>query len=377
MPLDHLYQTLKADRLQRFEGFIADGTYRPFTYPWDTLPALWLFLGLLILPRWSHRKARLLRPVVVLVIFLQGLWTCLRCRSIGIAGGYGIGLVHDWGFIMTGALLVYNDVKTDFRRLESRPGEGHRERGQENGSTTAVHEKTGEGARLRQGMNQSKTVTTEPGSAKVTESPLVWQSYPEPIWHGVCWIIDLITNFRGVNWNYRLPIFAPMEGIPESSSSEPQSHTSSAKVFPTESSIEELRRKAVRRFVVFYLATDLIKTICIHDPYFLGLASLDSPNPMLLLQPHSFITKLVRLVFALISVVVVLSLIVRITHVTHGFRNSQSRRRPIRHMLTASTVLPVPALLLIHPKTPTCIRPSDATCRPSHVPTILVPNADQ
>src|SRR5690349_19133376 len=110
MALDSLYQQVRADRLQRLEAAFSSGAFRPYIWPWDTLPALWLIISMLILPRLSPQPASVFRMVSLGIIFGQGIWSVLRCRSIGMAGGYGIGLATDWGFITAAGLLWFNDL---------------------------------------------------------------------------------------------------------------------------------------------------------------------------------------------------------------------------------------------------------------------------
>lgn len=310
MPLDALYQEVKHDRLQRLLQFYADGTYRPFIWPWDTLPALYLFLGLLVLPRVSDGTAKVVRPLLIVLILGQGLWTCIRCRTIGMAGGYGIGLANDWGFIMTGALLVFNDVKRDFKRLEKRADAGKDGPATQNGSmkAQALDRTANAGIRRRRETDGSTLASATTSSTKVTTS-LMWKEYPDHIGHCMGWIIDLLISFRGVNWSFRLPTFAPIDNIAPPFPDKKQ--LKSSRAFPVDPSLQQVQRNALRSFVFLCFAVDLAKTLVIHDPYYLGLASLDSPHPLWLLQPYKVLTRTVRVFLSLYSVIVALSLIVR------------------------------------------------------------------
>jgi hypothetical protein len=306
MPLDALYQQVKRDRLLRYEQALADGTYRPYVWPWDTLPALWLFLGVLILPRLPLRTAGFLRPLLILLMVGQGLWTCYRCRAIDMAGGYGIGLTNDWCFIMAGALLVFNDVKEDVKRLEERPYVEGEKSTPQNGSTSSAVDK--KDARQRTGQQQLNGAEKPANKTTGHATSLQWQTYPESLGHCSEWIIDLLTCFRGVNWSFRAPLLGPIEGVPPAFPDKKQPKASRS--ISTEKSISDVRRKALRDIVFWYIMLDLAKTLVIHDPYYFGFAELDTAHPLQLLQGHRHLTKLARLSISMFSVVVALSSIV-------------------------------------------------------------------
>lgn len=313
MALDSLYRQLQADRLQRFEAALASGVYRPFIWPWDTLPALWLFLGLLMLPRLPRRIARPARALFLVLIFVQGTWSIIRCRAIGLAGGYGIGLANDWGFIMTGGLLCFNDLKSDFQRLETRRCDEHVQKKVSNGSalSSALEQNGSVTHRTSPGGKEASNPAGPPTATEPAPYRLVWQSYPENIWYCMSWLADLLISFRGVNWSWRLPIFPPVEGVPKPSSGAdhpPRSSQSTAYAHPQ--TIDEVRRNAVRSFILLYLGVDLAKTLVIHDPYYLGIATIDSPHPLWLLQPYPFLTRSTRLLLSLYSIIIALSFIV-------------------------------------------------------------------
>ncbi|ETN46505.1 uncharacterized protein HMPREF1541_00690 [Cyphellophora europaea CBS 101466] len=313
MSADALYRQVQADRLQRYEDAITTGVYRPYIWPWDTLPALWLFLGLLILPRLPGKTARIVRIPLLALIFGQGAWTCMRARSIQMAGGYGIGLTDDWGFIMTAALLCFSDLKQDFQRLEARPI----------GGSAPVEDHTGSAQSTATEANGSLTERTDsrmeqkPSSTlgQVDESrahpyTVDWQSYPSDIKHCVLWITDLLISFRGVNWNYRLVNFHPFHSAPQNPfEAERPDHKSRTAEKTAPPSINDIQRKARRSAILLYLGLDLAKTLVIHDPYYFGLAPIDSPHPLWLLQSHPFLTRLCRLLLSLYSIIVALSCI--------------------------------------------------------------------
>lgn len=313
MALDSLYKQLQADRLERFEAALASGAYRPFVWPWDTLPALWLFLGMLVLPRLPLRTARAIRIPLIILIFAQGTWSIIRCRAIGMAGGYGIGLANDWGFIITLGLLCFRDLKTDFQRLETRPFNAFRQESVSNGSAlSSAREQNGSLTQRPAPGHLREQAKSErlPTQAISVPYKLVWQSYPENVWHCASWLTDLLTSFRGVNWSWRLPIFPPLEDVPKPTSTVGTTPSSQSRAYATPQTIIEIRRHAVRSFILLYLGVDLAKTLVIHDPYYLGLAPIDSTHPLWLLQPYPIFTRGARLLLSLFSIIMALSFIV-------------------------------------------------------------------
>jgi hypothetical protein len=311
MALDSLYQQVRADRLARYHAALASGVYRAYVWPWDTFPALYLILAMLVLPRLPPHIAKPGRIFLLTLIFGQGVWSVFRCRSIGMAGGYGIGLATDWGFITAAGLLWFNDLKKDFQRLEIRSGLAKTKT--KSGTSEALAQSSAVSMplqpikRLQRGENNN---TSASSAAEGTQ--MIWQSYPDDIWHCLDWLIDLLISFRGVNWNWRLVSFAPLDFAPKLPEDVTRSSANSRITtgYETPPTLDNVRQKAIRQLIMFYLAVDIAKTLVIHDPYYLGLVSIDSPHPLWLLQPYPALTRIVRLVLSLYSICVVLSLIV-------------------------------------------------------------------
>ena len=135
---------------------------------------------------------------------------------------------------------------------------------------------------------------------------LVWQGFPESFAHRLDWTIDLVTSFRGVNWNFRIPSL-PHVDLP----SKEVTSASSPGAIPSSppSALHALRRHAIRDFIVHYLAIDLLKAITLTDPYFHGTVTISSPSPWPLLTHHATLTRLARLVISIASVLSALTFI--------------------------------------------------------------------
>jgi len=127
---------------------------------------------------------------------------------------------------------------------------------------------------------------------------LVWQDYPKDTFlHLIDWSMDLMTSFRGINWDFRvfLKTYAiqPPEGDPPVLSEEARMQHKEA--------LNHLRYTSIRNFLLYYLLVDFLKTTLVTEPYFLGIAPLDSPTswPWLAtlntLLPGNIVTRFVRL----------------------------------------------------------------------------------
>ena len=295
-----LYEITNQERLRNYHQALANGTYRPFIYPWDSLPALWLLLALLILPRLPQHVVKHLRLPTFFLILGHCICVGRSCRTIGLTGGYGIGLSATWGCIMSAALLLFNDLKTDFKRLEVQTRtvtDGPEKQVNGSATSTSLEMSTGE-LRRRQDATSNHSPTTSIETSTAFSQALVWHGYPSTLVHSLDWSLDLATAFRGVNWNFRNPTLPPL-----SSNITSQPPTSSP------SALRQFRLNALRDFITLYLLVDIIKALCVADPYFLGLAPVSSPSPYALLHPYPTLTRLLRLVLALASTNIVLSFI--------------------------------------------------------------------
>ncbi|ERF68177.1 hypothetical protein EPUS_05258 [Endocarpon pusillum Z07020] len=229
-----------------------------------------------------------------------------RCRSLGLASGYGIGLMCVWGIIWSGVLLVYSDPKAAFQRLECRDRKKEEEAvaavSSINGSLNSTkpansslrnrkiygvvggaHEPTEEDKDLREDTDKSNHI-------------LVWQSYPDGFRHRLDWVTDLCTSFRGPGWSWHNQTL-PAADYPNPS------------MLPTpSSSTKSLMRIAVRDFLIWYFVVDTVKTAIMADPYFWGVVSISSPGPTVTYLPSIIaniapFTKLYRLLLSLLATV--------------------------------------------------------------------------
>ncbi len=312
-----LYQEVRQQRQDRYNVALSEGSIEPFVYPWETASAAALLLAAMFIPRLNatHEFKKVLSVSSFVVVVSFCVSTMRRCRTVGMAGGYGIGLMCMWGIVASAYLLVFNDPGTSFRRVERRDvreANGHLQP-EANGSATITKTSTtleSPSLRNRQvwGVNGPGPVPVVEKDSKQQDSPyrLVWQGFPEPLAHRLDWTIDLITSFRGVNWNFRIPSLPKVDLPPDDATfpSKPGATPSSSSL-----SLNALRRRAVRDFIIHYLAIDIIKAITQTDPYFHGTVSLSSPSPWPLLTDHATLTRFTRLLISIASVLSALTFI--------------------------------------------------------------------
>lgn len=235
---------------------------------------------------------------------------------------------------MSGALLLCNDVGRDFHRLEAREIQSETPSLASNGSTipsasSNAQASVGVAVDLKQRRVPGVYTATDtkqpefPGSEDAATKPykLVWQDFPHVSgWlHVIDWTVDLVTGFRGVNWNHRIPTLAKIDGpippVPVVGKDKPIGEINAGSL-PTAISgqkLQALQHRAVFDFLVSYLVLDFLKTTMVTDPYFMGLGGIESPSPWQWLSAVTamipFATRFVRLVMSMAGVVAALTLI--------------------------------------------------------------------
>lgn len=312
-----LYQATLAGRLEVYDAYVAAGKGLPFVYPWDSLPALYIVLGVLIRPRLSPSLARPSGIITFLAVVVHSTYIVVNRRSIGFASGYGIGLAAMWGAIATWTFIVLHDPNKDFARLEiweaaaaatytqTPEGVSH--------SVDKSSSQNGVTSRQTKGLTQTFTPKDPKQKNYGPKYRLVWQTFPSGFMHSIDWTVDLITSFRGPNWNFRILTLPKIKTLPPPSQYQ-ITRTIEPSILaneihnPSDPSSASLYH-AILHTGRLYLFIDIIKIVMITDPYFLGLRPLDSPSPWPLLEGKFFLTKLTRLLISLTGVLSALSVI--------------------------------------------------------------------
>ena len=310
------YRQLLLEREQVFHSAIASGEIEPLLYPWDTVPVGILILALLVLPGLTPRYRTWSSYGAFLLITLSSVSIMRRCRSLGIASGYGIGLMSVWGIVWSAVLLVYNDPITTFQRVEKKDMK-QKSAAESHMLNSTTPPTSSPGNRRVYGVvggAQEPTLKKEDAQdvAKTPQTFLVWQSYPDKFRHRLDWVIDLCTSFRGPGWNWHIQTL-------------PAADYPSPYMLPTPlASKKLLTRIAIRGFLIWYLVVDIVKTAAMSDPYFWGIASLSSPAPNAAYLPSIVINnppliKLYRLLLSFAAVISALSLIFALCPLVFAF----------------------------------------------------------
>lgn len=325
-----LYRQTLALRQQKYNASIAAGEYTPFLYPWDSFIVLYLLLAIILAPRLSDKFRNLVSYFAFTLVFFHSLYLILHRRTLWFAGGYGIGLCTVWGTIMSGALLLFNDPGRDFWRLEARGAERHDSSlGHDKSTIASASLSASSSLDVRRRKVASVYTATDikqkkfPGPDKPANIPykLVWQGFPYNAgWlHIIDWTVDLVTGFRGVNWNHRIPTLARIDAsIPPMPTREQDKTASEVNLdsMPTTipgQTLQALQRRAVQDFLISYLILDVLKTSMVTDPYFLGLVDLDHQSPWFrlsqLTETVPFATRFIRLGMSMAGVLAALTFI--------------------------------------------------------------------
>jgi Membrane bound O-acyl transferase family len=302
------HRELLAQREQIFRSAVANGKIEPFVYPWDTVPAGILILSVLLLPRVSSKYSRWFSRCAFLLIVHLCTSTMRQCRSLGMASGYGIGLMCVWGIVWSAVLLVYNDPKVAFKRVEWRHTREKAVSAPHANGSLVPKEQPISSVRNRKAYviaGGAHELTKDEDAQEIRRDEsllLVWQPYPEVFRHRLDWVIDLCTSFRGPGWNWHI------QTLPAAEYPSPSMPSNSL------SSTQPLTRIAIRNFLTWYLVVDIVKTAAMNDPYFWGIAPLSSPAPNAAYLPSIVInsqplTKLYRLLLSLAAVISALSFI--------------------------------------------------------------------
>lgn len=106
---------------------------------------------------------------------------------------YGVGLLTWWFVLWTTAVVVAHDGQLEFARIERVDGATR---------TVSLAQQKGNGTA------SAANVQAEGGPTHGEDSGvrLRWQEYPTgSLPERIEWVFDLLSNFRGMAWNWRIP----------------------------------------------------------------------------------------------------------------------------------------------------------------------------
>jgi hypothetical protein len=290
------HQQRKVQLEAKYQRAIETGVYRPYVYPFCSLSVLLIILYFLI----PHRNKPLLRGLgfaawAVNVVF--SLYIILYTRGPRAPIDYGVGLIHWWFVLWTTAVMVAYDGQVEFSRIE----------------------RVGGATRTLPGLQSSESNSTVANESKGKEErdvdSLMWEDYPTGSFiERVDWVFDLLSNFRGMAWNFRIPNLpsppkAVQKAIVDTNGSARKEIAGPRPAFQSLSR-GELLKDATRRFIVGYIWLDFLRTITIHDPYYRGLGTHHKPKVLpTLIQDSPALLQAYRLLIALLALYWALSTI--------------------------------------------------------------------
>lgn len=204
---------------------------------------------------------------------------------------YGIGLLNAWAILWSATLVIFNDARGDFRRIEEQDARAETGADKDdealgkaavNGDADSVPPAGGQDLRKRKTSNKSMPDLTNSSSS----STFRWQTLPNSASHRLDWVTDLVTNFRGVRWSHQISgLNPPPSHIQKSLDSHPFNS-------PTEESNLtrlDLLKRDLPSFLLCVLILDILKSTTMHDPYFWGIPSTQAQSPF----PFPKFTRLV------------------------------------------------------------------------------------
>jgi hypothetical protein len=253
----------------------------------------------LVIPLRSHGISLLVRFVFFSFILSAAIYVLLRIRTLSMAMGCGLGIVTSWLTVWAAALLIFNDPQKNFERIERKiiifPDVKGASR--ENGSTRPTGAKTsqtdGLAARLqpRDRCAQHSVAIAEQKGECLGQEVLKWQPYPNSFAHRLDWALDLVFNFRGPAWNWRIPNLPPLPKVVVDCLRDRTSELETPDAFSVQNSRSCLGG-ALRTMAVSYIALDIGKVVMNRDPYFWGVTTITSPPP----APFDYLVSLPLLV---------------------------------------------------------------------------------
>ena len=267
---------------ERLDAGLASGEYQPFVWPYRAFGPNLLILYLLLPPTKSKVVYYARYPLFALIIYLS-VDSILKCRSSMVTIGYGIGLLNAWAVLWSASLIIWNDARGKFKRIEEHDGADEKlPVDRANGATTGAEKLTDGDLRARRvdgGAKESLESLQEHGKRSNSSKGklFVWQTLPATFQHRLDWVFDLVSNFRGVRWNYQISGLPPPPAHIQSSLEDPSIPSADARSNLTHT--DQIRRD-LSNFLLCLIALDVQKTITLQDPYFWGLPpSTPSPFP--------------------------------------------------------------------------------------------------
>ena len=286
--------------------------YHPFVHPYRALGVNLVILYLLAPPtksRWVH----LLRYPLFAFLVFHSIDGIISSRSTYVTVAYGVGLLNAWAVLWSATLIIFNDARTKFERIEQFPhpvkslsplGQGETssqplgngsvpEQRKNAASLRRRRQKPGEDGNINEhslarGRDQSQF---EDRSENEQDAFFRYQSLPSSFLDRLDWVLDLVSSFRGPRWGHQISNLTPpplsIQASLRNTTSDPDVHPELTFKPPTAFSHitrRQLLQRTLPELLINYLILDILKTLTMTDPYFWSLGP-SSPSPFTYPRP--------------------------------------------------------------------------------------------
>ncbi|KAL8713753.1 MAG: hypothetical protein Q9220_002279 [cf. Caloplaca sp. 1 TL-2023] len=280
-----------------YHNAVNNGQVQPLVWPYRALGP-YLLIIYLLLPPTELRAVHIARyPLFILITYLS-VSSIIETRSPAVTAGYGIGLLNAWAILWSATLIIFNDGRRDYRRIErqesAESSASQNESFVENiqGDTSALDGSTTDGLKLLHPVGEVPEPSTIEEIAPKIDSPEIfsahesissstfetytWQSLPSSFLHRFDFVLDLVTNFRGIRWTHQgSGTFPPPPYVREHLTDPSPPPSLPLRSYPDHWS---LLISNLPKFVLCSLTLDILKYITSLDPYF-RTAPTDTPSP--------------------------------------------------------------------------------------------------
>ena len=281
---------------------IQSGDYAPFVWPYRAFGPYLLILYLLIPPKYSIFINWIRYPIFAIIVYLS-VSSIQECRSSAVTIAYGIGLLNAWAILWSASLIIFNDARKNFKRIERRSQDTCLSTKETDGFASNLKTSDTIGLQARSPFGNSANKNLDKPSTKRQvykgRSPkshqnsvsrnssdvFKWQQLPQGLLHRLNWATDLVTNFRGVGWAHQIPGTLPPPPQIQASLHHLDEPPKSHHTYPSR---ESLLRSNLPTFLLCCIILDILKALTSRDPYFWSLPS-STPSPF----PYPRVSRLV------------------------------------------------------------------------------------
>ncbi|MCJ1380681.1 hypothetical protein MMC17_003789 [Xylographa soralifera] len=301
---------------QQYNDAIAKGDYLPYVWPYRSLGVYLVIVYLLLPPTASKLVSYARYPVFAFNVY-WAIKAIRECRSAAVSTGYGIGLLDGWAILWLAAVLIFDDGRSDFHRIEKaevvedidRESSGHTIHEDKD----AVSKGSADDHELRRRRTHGPLAEEDTGTeVSITTDKYAWQNHPANFYQRLEWVADLVSNFRLIGWSHQInSIPSPPPSILDNlqPSAKPLKQTppvvsTGVSRYPDS---KTLVRTKLTTILLGYLALDTLKVIMMSDPYFWGLTSAPPPSYLpFFVSSSASLTRIWRLLISLAATYVAL-----------------------------------------------------------------------